>query len=254
MGRFASVVLPVLTLVLGIAIGKWWGDREHAADRGREEAARSAERRLVAPPSPERPRRADGTDPAAPTPAVADPQRGVTIPAASADPAMVPAPVPAVAPTDPKAAEAPKGGAAPAEEQTVPAGPADGDPDAAAAKMLAVLFTNPAFRDKMVDQMVAQVGKQVTFTDSQREAAKTELSAAMQPLVEAFQKGPVDFKELDPKFQVVKEDWKRRLTPLLTAEQGLAFQKWLDEKHSLQVKMGMDEKGQPTDPDEHEEK
>jgi hypothetical protein len=162
---------------------------------------------------------------------------------------MAPDPVPAVAPTHPKAAEAPEGVAGPSE-QANPTAAADGGQDAAASKMLAVLFTNPAFRDRIVDQMVAQVGQRVSFTDSQREAAKKELSGALAPLVELFQKGPVEMKDLDPKFQVVKEDWKRRLTPLLTAEQGLAFQAWLDEKHSLQVKMGMDEKGDPVDPDE----
>ncbi len=255
MGRLATVLLPILTLVLGVAMGKWWSDRDHAANRGREEASRSTERRLTAPTSPDERRAENGAPAAPPSSGTAAVHGDGTAPARPLDLATSPAPAltPTPPPTDPKAAEAPQaGGASP--DPAAPATAPDGGQEEAAAKMLAVLFTNPAFRDRIVDQMVAQVGERVTFSDTQREAAKKELAGALQPLVELFQKGPVDFKDLDPKFQVVKEDWKRRLTPLLTAEQGLAFQSWLDEKHSLQVKMGMDEKGNPKDPDEPDDR
>ena len=253
MGRLATIVLPVLTLVLGVALGRWWGDREHAANRGRDEAARSTERRLAPSPTLEEPRRADAAEPTVPAAPEAAPVR-------RADPVPAPAPSPTpVAPspeTKGPAAPDPSVEDAPSLKMKVkgPSAPAGDDQDAGPSQMLAVLFTNPAYRGKMVEQMVAEVAKRVTFSDTQLEAARKELEAALQPLVEAFQKGPVEMKDLDPRFQVVKEDWKRRLTPLLTAEQGVAFQTWLDEKHSLSVKMGMDAKGAPVDPDEHEDK
>lgn len=251
MGRIAKVVLPVLTLVLGVALGKWWSDREHVVDRDRDEAVRSNERRVAPPPSTEEPRRADSAAPSVPSPAAGPVRRADPVPPTAPE-------VPPVAPApERKAADAYEAGgeAAPAPmKRAGPSAPAESGQDEGATKMLAVLFTNPAFRGKMVEQMVAQVAERVSFTDTQLESAKKELDVALQPLVEAFKNGPVEMKDLDPKFQVVKEDWKRRLTPLLTAEQGLAFQAWLDEKHSLQVKMGMDEKGDPVDPDEHEDK
>ncbi|MEK7865321.1 MAG: hypothetical protein AAB434_01470, partial [Planctomycetota bacterium] len=218
--------------------------------RGRDEAARSAERRLAPPPTPEEPRRAE-----TPAPPASSALKGV--PVRRTDTAPAPAPPPSDTAPAPRAADAyqddGRNPAAP-KVRTDPSAHAEGDQDAGPSQMLAVLFTNPAYRGKMVEQMVAEVAKRVTFSDTQLEAAKKELEAALQPLVEAFQKGPVEMKDLDPRFQVVKEDWKRRLTPLLTAEQGLAFQGWLDEKHSLKIKMGMDEKGDPVDPDEHEDK
>lgn len=242
-----AFVLLILTLVLGVALGRWWRDRALATRRGREEAARSAERHLAAPPGPEEPRPANASPsgaPAAPGPAnPANPT--VAIPPDTSRPPTDPPTAPKLANPLPSAPGDPQAQKTPPDPSTAVSA---GD-DEAVAKMLAVLFMNSAFRDRIVDQMVAQVDQRVTFSDAQREAARKELAGALQPLVDLFQKGPVDMKELDPKFQRVKEDWKRRLTPLLTAEQGLAFQKWLDEKHSLQVKMGMDEKGDPVDPE-----
>ncbi|GEM_PF-5638628 len=250
MGRLATIVLPVLTLVLGVALGRWWSDREHAADRGRDQAARSTERRLAVPPGPGETGRADAAASSVPSAPDAAPVR----PSAPA-PAPVPTPAaPVLKVKGPVAPDTEAAGTAEPKEKADPSTPAGDGQEAAASKMLAVLFTNPAFRGKMVEQMVAQVAERVTFTDTQLESAKKELDAALQPLVRLFENGPVEMKDLDPKFQVVKEDWKHRLTPLLTAEQGVAFQTWLDEKHSLSVKMGMDEKGAPVDPDEHEDK
>lgn len=264
MGRLATVVLPVLTLVLGIAIGRWWSDRDHAADRGRPVDRGNGKAVSTADESPAAASPTKSDPPVAPsTHMPAAVHKGGTGPAEAREvtPLAPPKADPIPKATDPNAAQAPKGGGV-AEATTKEGAATDGDPgkaagdaqDEAAARMLAVLFTNPALRDNMVGQMVAQVEKGVPFTDNQREAAKRELSAAMQPLVEAFQKGPVPMKDLDPKFQEVKEDWKRRLTPLLTAEQGLAFQEWLDQNHSLSLKMGIDEKGDPVDPDKSDDK
>lgn len=247
MGRSPFVwILPILTLVLGIAIGRWWGDRDHATNRATaEQSAKGSERRLAPPPAAgAEPTRAPAPPPPS-TPAApsSNDVRLPTPPPKSAAPREVAPP----APTDaqPGTAATPK-----AATEKPPAGePGAKSEDEGAVQMLSVLFKNPAFRQTMVDQMVAQVNERVKFSPAQLESAKKELATAMQPLVDLFAKGPVKMADLDPKFEEVKEDWKRRLTPLLTAEQGADFQAWVNEKHSLQVKMGMDQQGNPVDPD-----
>ncbi len=244
-------ILPVLTLVLGVAIGKWWSDRDHAASRAAaEDALRTTERRLTPPPAAQEPARAPSKT------AAPDPNPG-----AVANEVRLPVPPPKKLSADELTPPAPKDGepspsaspAAPTEKAPADAPDAKSE-DEGAAQMLSVLFKNPAFRQTMVDQMVAQVNERVKFSPAQLDSAKKELSAAMQPLADLFAKGPVKMADLDPRFQDVKEDWKRRLTPLLTAEQGADFQAWLNEKHSLSVKMGMDQKGNPVDPDEPDHK
>lgn len=244
--------LPVLTFVLGLAIGRSWPPADPggggAADGARKVGPGAEAVAPVARPAASRPGPAAPPAPAATTAAVAE-RATLERQLNEARDEIARLKQGAGRPTTPS--QAPPA-APPAREAPAVAPPADADAaaenpgEAGAAQMLKVLLTNPEFRNMFLDQLVSQVEPAVKFTPEQRQTARQELNEAIKPLLATLAKGDLPIKDLDPALHAMKEDWEHRVDPLLTAEQRIAFQKWLGEKHTLSIGVGVDQKGKVT--------